>query len=246
MRKDASALAVGHWEFFEGRPCLVYDYVDRLMVGEGIYKNEPELRLEHIVTWLEDMNILLPCFKGVTDQHGGTMLVQLLRAYDIESMELIHLNPQINSKMYHTFKGLIDQGSARFPDVPKFTSEVKLLEAELMDKYRLRVQAPKEEGSHDDMADAAALVALIAVEWATGEGSREMTDMINSPSVYLQSQRILQGGQINLDLQYASLQDLRMLERQGQVHKIQVQLANGVGRMASKYEQVRRGRGRRG
>jgi hypothetical protein len=237
MRRDASALSIAHWEFRDGKPSLIYDYIDRLMVGEGEYENETELRLEHILQWLDRMHKLLPCFKGVTDQHGGTMLVQLLKAYGIEGMELIHLSDQLNSRMYHSLKGLIDQRAARFPNNPLFITEVKLLEAEVVNKYRIKVQAPMEVGSHDDMADSAALVAMLAVEWAQGEGAHEMRDLVQSPQLAGQHQTML-AGHFNLDVQYASLSDLRLLERQAQVRKMQMGGAGtglGIPSRQSKY-----------
>ena len=213
MRKDASALAIAHWEFKNGKPCLIYDYIDRLIVGEGIYEGAEELRMEHIFSWLLQMHKSLPCFKGVTDQHGGTMLVQLLQAYGIENMELISLSDQINSQMYQAFKLLIDQNAARFPDVPKFLTEVKNLEAEVMNKYRIKVQAPLEKGSHDDMADAAALVAMIAVDWGQGEGSAEMKDLVQSPHLFGQAKAMMLG-QSHLDPRFASLADIKIQQRQ--------------------------------
>jgi hypothetical protein len=231
MRHDASALAVGHWEYKDGHPCLIYDYIDRLMVGEGQYVNEPELKLEHIINWLDKMHKLLPCFRGVTDQHGGTMLVQLLKAYGIEGMELVHLSANINSKMYHCLKGMVDQGAARFPDYEKLILEIKNLEAEVINKYMIRVAAPAEKDSHDDMADAAALVAMIAVEWAQGEGAREMADLITTPALVKHS---LFGAPIigSYDINYASLTDLRLLERQNHIRKTAM-AGDGPGKMGS-------------
>jgi hypothetical protein len=221
MRNDASALSVGHWEYKEGRPCLIYDYVDRLMVGEGAYENEQELKLEHIIQWMDRVQKLLPCFRGVTDQHGGTMLVQLLRAYGIEGMDLMHLSANTNSKMYHCLKGLIDQGSARFPDHQLLIDEIKNLEADVINKYMIRVAAPEEKNSHDDMADSCALVALIAVEWAQGEGAREMSSLVASTGLSKQS---LLGTPMfgSSPIDFVSLTDLRMLERQSNIRKTQM------------------------
>ena len=146
------------------------------------------------------------------------MLVQLLQANGISGMELIHLSAALNSKMYHTFKGMIDQGAARFPNYPLFVSEVKNLEAEVINKYMIRVAAPAEKGSHDDMCDAAAIAAMLAVEWAQEDGSREVADLMYSQSLI---QRSALGVPLvaQLDLQNASLQDLKLLERQARIKR---------------------------
>jgi hypothetical protein len=185
MTNDASALAIGHLE--PGGPHgtikLVFDYIDRMMVGEkgewpgikaGIGQNKYEgyqvLPLEDILDWMESMNKILPCFKGATDQHGGQQLVQLLELKKIRNFELVNITPAINSQMAYALRGYIESERCRFPYVPKFIQELKLVELEVMAKYRIRVAAPQERGAHDDMADAAMLCAFLAQRWLLEQG----------------------------------------------------------------------------
>src|SRR5271157_1565668 len=185
MSNDASALAIGHLE--PGGPGgtikLVYDYIDRMMVGEkgewpGIksapgqdkYEGFQVLPLEDILEWMSEMNKILPCFKGATDQHGGQQLVQLLELKRIRNFELVNLTPAINSQMAYALRGYIESERCSFPYVPKFIQELKLVELEVMSKYRIRGAAPQEKGAHDDMADAAMLCAFLAQRWLLEQG----------------------------------------------------------------------------
>jgi hypothetical protein len=162
---------------------LVFDYIDRMMVGEkgewpgvksppGIVKYEgfQVLPLEDVLMWLEEMNKVLPCFKGATDQHGGQQLVQLLELKKIRNVELVNLTPAINSQMAYALRGYIEAERCSFPYVPKFIQELKLVELEVTSKYRIRVAAPQEKGAHDDMADAAMLCAFLAQQWLLEQG----------------------------------------------------------------------------
>lgn len=183
-KHDATALAIGHMEMRDRGVCLIYDYIDRMMVGEaftgpGVLNGErvkdlSELDLPDILAWLVYMQQVLPCFKGATDQHGGTTLKQLLHINGINTFELVHLTESINSKMYMALKGFIDNSCAEFPDVPKFKTEFNNLEAEFRNKYVLRVEAPSEKGAHDDMADAVALVAYQAQQWLESDGNLDL------------------------------------------------------------------------
>jgi hypothetical protein len=185
MSNDASALAIAHLE--PGGPNgsikLVYDYIDRMMIGEkgewpgvrsapGVVKYEgfQVLPLEDILMWLEEMNKVLPCFKGATDQHGGQQLVQLLELKKIRNVELVNITPAINSQMAYALRGYIEAERCSFPYVPKFIQELKLVELEVTSKYRIRVAAPQEKGAHDDMADAAMLCAFLAQQWLLEQG----------------------------------------------------------------------------
>lgn len=184
-QNDATALAIGHLEMVEGLGVgLIFDYIDRMMVGEpftgpGVLngervKNMTELDIRDVISWLVYMHNVLPCYRGVTDQHGGTTLKQLLQINGITTMELVHLTDQINSKMYYALKGYVENGTASFPNVSKFKTEFNMLEASFKSKYVLKVEAPKERGAHDDMADAAALVAWLAQLWLEDEGKLDL------------------------------------------------------------------------
>lgn len=211
MRKDATALAVCHWDGGQNNAWLVFDFIGRLMVGEGKYVGAAELPLDDVLQWLKDVNNLLPCFNGATDQYGGSLLVQLLHAHNITGMELVHLTGGINSQMFLTLKNLMENRQVRFPNEPLFIAEMKLLEATYSNKYQIRVAAPDEKGAHDDMADAAALAAHMAQTWAVEDGRREIGDIMLGISQNIMPGQIMGGWDMN-----ASLAHLRSVERQTQ------------------------------
>lgn len=223
MTNDASGLAIAHLEHGQTGIRLVYDYIDRMMVGErfqgpGVtmvpgemkYEGFSVLPLEDIVAWLKAMNRILPCFRGATDQHGGQQLVQLLELNGIFHMDLLNLTPAINSQMAYALRGYIENKLCAFPYQPKFISEVKLLELEVASKYRIRVQAPAEKGAHDDMADAAQLCAFLAQRWLIEEGNIHMDPKGLS---LLQQQRQAQPATPLINVEGMSLSQLKILER---------------------------------
>jgi hypothetical protein len=226
MINDATALGIGHLEFLSPKKGveLVFDYLDRMMVGEkfegpGVrndlgeqkYVHHQQLPLEDILAWFRYMNNILPCFRGATDQHGGQQLVQLLELNRIRNIELLNLTPAINSQMYFALRGFIENVRCRFPNVPKFQNELKNVEAEFTNKYQIRVQAPAEKGSHDDLADVAALVALLAAEWLQNE-KHLMLDP--SGSSLLQNERAGQLPGLMPDLNAMTMSDIKVFSRQ--------------------------------
>lgn len=210
MKYDATALAVCHWEGDMNDLRLVYDYVDRKMVGLREYAQFRELPLNDLIAWFKSINDMLPCYKGATDQYGGSMLVQLLQANQVYGMELVHLTGGINSQMYLTFKTLMESRQARFPNNEEFIAELKLLEATFANKYQVRVAAPEEKGAHDDMADAAALAAYVAQSWALGEGRREITEIMQGIRQNLAPGEIRGGWDMNAPLSYLKSYDRQL------------------------------------
>jgi hypothetical protein len=223
MAHDATALAIGHLEVTEKGIELIYDYIDRMMVGErftgpgvptgdGVmrYVNHKELSLEEIGSWLLHMHNVLPCYKGYTDQHGGRLLVQLLHMLGIPTVELQNLSAGINSQMYLSLKSYIDQGLCQFPKSDKFVHELKTVEATFTNKYQVKVAAPEEKGQHDDMTDSAALVAFLAQNWLEDEGRLKLDP--SGQSIIHQQQMALPAAPL-LYVDSVSLRDLKMRER---------------------------------
>jgi len=201
----------------------VYDYIDRMMVGErftsiGVplidgdnkYVKYKHLPVDDILLWLKAMHELLPCFKGATDQFGGQQLVQRLPAAGIQNVELINLNETINSLMAMALKGYMINDMCRFPYVPKFMNELRLVEEIRINNYRIKVQAPLEKGSHDDMVDSAQLCAYVAQKWLIEEGNLNIDP--SGSSLAVQEQMNKPPGVIaNLD--GVNLSELKVLER---------------------------------
>lgn len=229
MKNDATALAIGHLEVTGKGIELVYDYVDRMMVGEqftgpGVktgdgynrYVDHKELVLEDIGSWLVHMHNVLPCYKGATDQHGGRLLVQLLHILGITTMELQNLSAGINSQMYLALKSYIDQHMCSFPDVDKFRHEIKTVEASFVNKYQIRVEAPEEKGQHDDMTDSVALVAYLAQNWLETEGRLKLDP--TGQSIIMQQQMSRTSAPL-LSIDGVSMTELRLKERMYKVQK---------------------------
>jgi hypothetical protein len=225
-KKDATALAIGHLEMVEGHGVeLIFDYIDRMMCGErfegpGVeqvlvpgeekYIKYTELDVPDIIRWLVYMHQVLPCHSGLTDQHAGTAIKQMLQINGITTFEIFPLDATKNSKMYNALKGFIEHGLARFPDVEKFEREFKLLEATYTNKYVLKVEAPTEKDAHDDMADATALVAYQAQVWLEEEGKLD----IDPSGRALQVNPLLTAQPIVIDPNNISIRDLTVLDRQ--------------------------------
>ncbi len=237
-RSDASALAIGHLEY---RPDgdqsevrhgfhLVYDYIDRMIVGEqfegpGIVVQTPEgikykdfqvLPVKDILIWLKEMNKVMPCFKGATDQHAGRQLITLLEQNEINNMELVNLTPAINSEMAYSLRGFINDRTANFPYVPKYIHEIKMVETDVVSKYRIRVHAPLEKGAHDDMVDATMIVAMLADTWLIDEGHLKLDP--TGQSMTMQRQALLPSKPV-LNLESVSMADLKAAERKYMMSK---------------------------
>ena len=131
----------------------------------------------------------MPCFKGATDQHAGRQLITLLEQNEINNMELVNLTPAINSEMAYSLRGFINDKTANFPYVPKYIHEIKMVETDVVSKYRIRVHAPLEKGAHDDMVDAAMLVANLAETWLIDEGHLKLDP--TGQSIIMQRQALL-------------------------------------------------------
>lgn len=209
--KDATALAICHWAYnAEGRIVLIYDYIDRMLVGEGPYEHVDALNVEEVLNWFVAMNNVLPGRYGCTDQYAGAMFVQMCQQRNLDFMELVHLSAGINSEMYYALQGYINQGIARFPDEPKFKHEISTVEAYYVGKHQIKVEAPNEPGAHDDMCDAAALAAWKAQKWMLEDGAKHFAftgDQISPMAGQLRP------GDLGPHPELSSFSDIRRAER---------------------------------
>jgi hypothetical protein len=194
---------------------------------DGRYVGYKALPLEDILAWLKALNELMPCYRGATDQHGGQQLVQLLELNKIYNIELVNLTATLNSQMAYVLQGYVRDTRCRFPYVPKFLKELRLVEAEYINKYQIRVAAPLEKGSHDDMVDAAQLCAWKAQKWLMEEGGLKIdpsgqslliTQQMNMPSHAIAS------------IDGVILRDLQILERMKKIQQNMDSLGGGVVR----------------
>ena len=109
------------------------------------------------------------------------------------------------------------------------------MEAEYINKYQIRVAAPMEKGSHDDMVDAAQLCAFVAQKWLVEEGRLKLDPTGQS---ILMSEQLNQPSGIITSLDGVMMRDLQVLER---LKKIQSNMASlGAGAVRNPFH--RRGR----
>jgi len=250
MVHDGTGVAISHLEYKGGNSPvqLIFDYIDRMMVGErfqpGVagpwddpdkYVNYKALPLDDLIAWFRALNDVMPCYRGATDQHGGQQLVQLLDINQIHNIELVNLTTSLNSQMAYILQGYIRDNRCRFPFVPKFMNELRLVEAEYINKYQIRVEAPMEKGSHDDMVDAAQLCSWVAQKWLTEEGGLAIDP--TGSSLMMQEQMNRPAG-IIANLDGVQLRDLKMLERMKTMQ--QTMATNGMEVIRSPFG--RRGR----
>ena len=208
---DATALAICHWEQTPaGSLLLVYDYIDRMLVGEGIWKDAAILQVEAVLDWFEDMNRWLPGRFGYTDQYAGAMFVQLCLQRKLDFIELVHLTQGINSEMYYALQGYLNQKICRFPDVPKFQHELGTVEAYYIGKHQIKVESPNEKDAHDDMCDAVALAAWGAQKWMLEEGAKGFA--FSGQSIQ-GGEGMLRAGDMGVDPELATMSQLRIAER---------------------------------
>lgn len=261
-QSDATALAIGHLEF-RHRPnsegvnhgiVLVFDYIDRMIVGEeflgpGVkpdpmegrkkYTDYQVLPLGDVLCWLNFMNKNLPCYQGVCDQHAGRQLIALLEQNDIKGMELVNLTPAINSEMAYALRGFINDKTAFFPDIPKYVHEIKMVETDVVSKYRIRVRAPLEKGAHDDMVDATQLVALLAQKWLIEQGNLRLDP--TGRSLVMQAQAARSAGRL-ISTEGVSMAELKMRDR---MRRMQSGIPGMPGANRSDPRWVRKNGGRR-
>ena len=172
LKKDATALAICHWELGVNKPLLVYDYIDRMIVGDEQHRHIDQLDIDEILDWFEATNNILPGAFGATDQYAGASFITLCQLRGMNFIDLVHLTGGINSQMYFALQGYLNQGICRFPNYPPFITELKNVEAFYVGKSSLKVEAPNEKDAHDDMCDAVALAAWRAQAWMMETGAK--------------------------------------------------------------------------
>jgi hypothetical protein len=210
LKIDATGLAVCHWEMGNLGPTLVYDYIDRMIVGDELHQNVDQLSITEILVWFELVNQMYPGAFGCCDQYQGAAFITLCQLRGINFIELVHLTGGINSQMYFALQGYLNQGICRFPNVPLFLHEIKNVEAFYVGKTALKVEAPNEKGAHDDMCDAVALAAWRAQKWMLETGGK---DWAFTGGAMLQGPDAMRPGEAGLNPDYATLSQLRMAER---------------------------------
>jgi len=112
--------------------------------------------------------------------------------------------------MAYALRGFINDKTAAFPDISKYVHEIKMVETDIVSKYRIRVRAPLERGAHDDMVDATQLVALQAQKWLIEQGNLRLDP--TGRSLIIQQQGARASGRL-VNAEGISMAELKMQER---------------------------------
>jgi hypothetical protein len=174
---DYSALAIGH---NDEQGNVVLDRIDRICAGEGLYKDKERLDFDDVARWIYDWSRQFFISKGIFDQWAGIPLEQALAKKGLKQLEAVHHTRALTSQIYQNFKDMmLDQRVSLYdwpiPDGAEhcaYIEELLELQAEMVSKYVILVEAPQVDGKHDDYSDA-----LVRMVWLA-------TNNISKPRVF--------------------------------------------------------------
>jgi len=171
---DYSALAVGH---NDEQGNVVLDFIERIRAGEGKYEDQERLDFDDVADWIRDVSRRFYITAGMFDQWAGIPLEQALGKRGLKQMEAVHHTRALTSQMFQNFKDMMLDRRLVLYDWPiedgeehcDYIQELLELQAEMVSKYIVLVEAPQVEGKHDDYADA-----LIRMVWTATKHSRKV------------------------------------------------------------------------
>lgn len=163
-KNDATAIAIVHKQ----DDIYVVDYVNAYFPGSSdiwqfpnsIYKQYNELAdyLTLPINVINDkiMQIckLFPIKRGTYDQwSGGFALEQLLYQQGLDQIQMNSYGPVVNSITFELFQTLLRDKKISFWNCEPLLQEILTLQCEQV-RNNKKVQAPKQQGYHDDLFDA--------------------------------------------------------------------------------------------
>lgn len=178
---DYSAMAIGHNDA-DGN--VVLDYIERICAGEGDYAHRERLEFDEVADWVEHWARRFFIVEGVFDQWAGIPMEQALVKRGLSSLTSVHHTRQLSSQMYQNFKNMMmDRRLSLFnwplPDdggeYCDYIAELMELQAEMVSKYIIKVEAPNMDGKHDDYSDA-----LMRMVWCATQNSSRKHRIIGS------------------------------------------------------------------
>jgi hypothetical protein len=166
---DYTAVAVGHNEP-DGR--VVLDYIDRICAGEGDYIDHERLEFDDVADWVRDISKRFYIHEGIFDQWSGIPMEQALEKRGLKQMKSVHHTRQLSSQMFQNFKNMMLDKKLALYDFPipdgeehsPHIQELLELQAEVISKYIIKVEAPNMAGKHDDYADALVRMVWVATQ----------------------------------------------------------------------------------
>jgi len=164
-KNDATSVALVHKE----DDIYHVDYVDAYFPGSSdvwnipnsIYQNYNLLAdyetfpVDLIGEVIEDLSKKFMIKKGIYDQWaGGYPLETYLYNKGLDRIEMTSFSPNVNSLIVDLFETLLRDKKIRFWNCEPMLQEFLTLEVETIRNNFRKVQAPQQDGYHDDMFDA--------------------------------------------------------------------------------------------
>lgn len=165
-KNDATAIAIVHKQ----DDIYILDYVDAFFPGasdiwdipNSIYKNYNELAdyetlpINVINEKIMQICKLFPIKKGTYDQwSGGFALQQLLYQEGLQQIQMNSYGPVVNSITWDLFQTLMRDKKLSFWNCKPMIQQLLSLQCDTVRNTR-KVQAPQQQGYHDDISDAVA------------------------------------------------------------------------------------------
>lgn len=172
---DSSAVAIGHIEYRGRDPKIVVDLVDSIQAGEGKYVDYDRLEFDDIADWIRDLCRKFLIREGIFDQYNGIVLQQALVKRGLGQMQYKQFTQNLTSEIYENFRHTMWDRRIEFYNHPVAEGEVycdylqELLELQetRVSKHIKRVEAPNQEGKHDDRSDALSRMVWLASQQLT-------------------------------------------------------------------------------
>lgn len=160
-----------------------------LMAGEGDQQGQEFLDFDLIADTIEEICKEFSVHKGLFDQYNGVPLKQALEKKGLNQFEMKYFDRRINSEIYNNFLLQVIDGKLRLYDTKpraedlkhgEFITEVLELESRYISKYITEVEAPQQEGKHDDRSDSFVRALWCATEFLTDKGDQGNTSLLQS------------------------------------------------------------------
>jgi phage terminase large subunit-like protein len=182
---DGAAISIVHKEGNK----IVLDYADVWFAGESDvwsindsiyqdctkYKNRPILKMADIVDEIKALSRWFGIRGGMFDQAGGWGFQELLAGAGFSQIEMKHVSDTINNDVYELTKRLYGEQLLDIYDHPVLVSEMLSLEAEKRSGGKVRVEAPKRTGAHDDISDSFVRAVWVCYNHNSSKGNRIAT-----------------------------------------------------------------------
>lgn len=168
---DYTSVAIGH---VTPENKIALDYIERIRAGEGDYTHRERLEFDDVADWVERLSKQFYISEGIFDQWAGIPMEQALAKRGLGQMKSVHHTRSLTSQMFQNFKDMmLDKRLVLFDwPIPNgeehtpYLKELLELQAEVISKYIILVQAPNMEGKHDDYSDALARMVWVATQKA--------------------------------------------------------------------------------